>query len=188
VHLRVVAIATLGLALTVALPAQAAAPRLIVIHGEGLTHPIVLTDWWGNLALMGGDAVHTFAWQLRDRPYFELALFWDPKWDMYVRNGNSLEDIAPNQADQEGRFYPATGTDQAIMALDGALFMPARAWRLSADSLEILARAGVPVRSEPPSGLTLALGPFSVLATLLIVAGGIAAVAVGRRLVAQQIR
>jgi hypothetical protein len=188
VHLRVVAIATLVLALTVALPAQAAAPRLILIHGEGLAHPIVLTDWWGNLALMGGDAVHTFPWQLRDRPYFELALFWDPKWDTYVRDGNRLESITPNQADQWGRFYSATGAEQAIMTLDGVPFMPPRAWRLSADSLEILSRAGVPVRSEQPSGLTLALGPFSALATLLIVAGGIAAAALGRRLVAQQRR
>jgi hypothetical protein len=109
-----------ALALAVAGPAQAAAPRLIMISGEPLAEPILLDDAEEVFALyqaffFEGDPVARIA--LQGRPSLRLALFWDNAlWEPYVRDGR-LAELRPTDANQFGRFYPAVGGEPALVDL-----------------------------------------------------------------------
>jgi hypothetical protein len=122
----------------VAGPAQAAAPRYILVSGPGLKHPATLGNWTENLAFVT-SLLHarrpTSGWR-DNRLRYDLALFWGvpakpvPTW--------------PNEASQHGWFYPATGGRRAVVKLrvSGEDFPRVATPR----TLRILARHGVPTR------------------------------------------
>ncbi len=122
----------------VAVPAQAAAPRYILVSGPGLQRPATLGDWTENLAFVT-SLLHarrpTSGWR-DNRPRYQLALFWGvPAKPVPTR---------PSAANQHGWFYPATGGRRAVVELrvSGEDF-PRVA---TAETLRILARHGVPTR------------------------------------------
>jgi hypothetical protein len=127
-----------------AAPAQAAAPRLVMVSGTPLAKPVLLSDWDEITTLYGmlvnGPAAPS---ELRGgRPSLQLALFWDAnRWDPYVRDGR-LGSLRPEQANQFGRFYPAVPGGPALVELPGVGTWPKR---VSPQALAILARHGVPV-------------------------------------------
>jgi hypothetical protein len=137
-RLRLAPLALLVL-LAIAAPAQAAAPRYILVSGPGLQRPVMLDSWRENLDLImatvnaqKADAAALAG--LHSRPRFDLALFWGwrasrPKW--------------PSQTTQHGSFYPARGTAPAVVVL---LAGGARPPRLATpEFLAILKRHHVPV-------------------------------------------
>ena len=85
-------------------PANAAAPRYILISGPGLSKPVLLSDWNENLNLMlaFANAPRARSAALRGlatRPRFELALFWGVPDKPVPTN--------PAKANQFDWFYPA---------------------------------------------------------------------------------
>lgn len=103
-------------ALLVRVVALAAAPRYIVAHGGTLKAERVLADWEANLRLLtqskSGAVVPPV--HLAGREYVELGFFWGPEWAEYADRTNAA---APplDQANDSGRFYPATPSDPAVL-------------------------------------------------------------------------
>ena len=149
-HLRVVRLLAILLGLSaaavIAVPAQAAAPRYILVSGAYLPRPVTLGDQGENVRLFSlllhADRPSP-GWQA-NRTGYDLALFW------IVMGARPTQ---PAKADQHGWFYPATGGRRAVIKLliDGQDFprvVPPKA-------LSILSRHGIPTRSAPaPSAST----------------------------------
>jgi hypothetical protein len=133
--------ASAAVALTLATPANAAAPNYILVNGAGLPKPILLANWQENMQLLiavanapraRGNAVAG----LTVRPRFDLAEFWH--WGGRPRPTN------PAQASQHGTFYPAHGSKAPLIVLTvQGITVPRIA---PASVLEALHRHGVPVR------------------------------------------
>jgi len=129
------------LVLVLASSAQAAAPNYIVVSGPGLARPSVLSNWKENLVLLlalahARKASGITIRRLVHRPRFDLAEFWG--W-----SGRTPPTSAKG-ANQHGQFYPAHGTEPAVvvMTADGVTIP-----RLAPTSLmRILARHSVPIR------------------------------------------
>jgi hypothetical protein len=99
--------------LAVATPAQAAAPRYIMVSGPGLKKPVMLANWRQNLAVMmemvnGRKLDPEQRATLPGRPRLRLSLFWG--WPAHPRP------TRPSQTDQVGWFYPAQGVFPAVVA------------------------------------------------------------------------
>jgi hypothetical protein len=140
--LRATAIAGAIAGLALAASAHAAAPNYMLIHGPGLPKPILLPRWSENGAVLSTLVQAPYARpqlvrQLRSRPRLGIALFWG--WSDRPRP------TSPGAANQRGWFYPADGSQPAVVALrvngiDKPRLAPPR-------SLRILARYGVPIRT-----------------------------------------
>lgn len=131
--------------LVVAAPAQAAAPRILIISGKPLRHQVVISDW-PNIATITRSSPGmrpTPRRQLADRPHMTISMFWGPQWSDYLRSGKPATALRPKQADQVGRFYPAWRGRPAVLDL------PWAGWpqRATAKALAILHRSGVPTNT-----------------------------------------
>jgi hypothetical protein len=178
---RLLVVASLGLlaALLAALPAQAAFPRLILVSGPKLEKAIIFDDLHdiANLTLPVGQAASVPREQVRGRPYFRLSLFWgDDLWEPYVREGR-LDELRPEQANQEGRFYPAYKGHAAVIDL----LVNGRAGpkRAPQKMLATLARHGVPTSLPAEPGDQgrwpwVLGGVLAGMASLLLLAGVVA--------------
>jgi hypothetical protein len=135
-------VAVSAMVLVSASPAQAAAPKYILVSGPRLERPILLDDWNENLALLSavaesprarGRAVRGLA----RRPRFDLAEFW--VW------GYDLPPTRPREADQHGSFYPAHRSKPPVVVLrvDGRKIPRL----VPTEALTILARHHVPLRT-----------------------------------------
>jgi hypothetical protein len=125
-------------------PAQAAYPRLILISGAGLEKRVVLdqVDEIVRLTTAIATAPSVPHEEVEGRAYFRLSLFWgDDLWEPYVREGR-LDELRPEQANQEGRFYPSyRGREAVIDLLASGRPGPKRAPK---EALAIFVRNGVP--------------------------------------------
>jgi len=100
-----------------AAPAQAAAPRYILVTGPGLVSPVLLGNWTQNLRLMmetvsapALDAERQPALAHRVRLRLALFLGWPAK---PKPNG-------PSQANQFGWFHPASDDAPVVIAVVAA--------------------------------------------------------------------
>lgn len=175
-------------------PAAAAAPRILLISGPPLSWPVILDDWEENLRLMGAisDAATLQPEALEGRPYLHLAYFWGPEWDTYIQAGKPAAALRPEDGNQHGRFYPATGDQPAIVTFDVIPGPGVPIRQITPDGLAILQRHGVPVRLDQAvpaqigavawtwarSALQL---PALALGTGVLLAGGLATLAWRRR-------
>lgn len=125
--------------------AEAAAPRLIMVSGPPLSSPVTLSNWneiGSFVQAVANESPAVGRASLTGRPSLLLALFWDARiWEPYVRQGR-LASLRPDQANQFGRFYPATDGRPAAIDLPWAGRWPKQ---LNAAALAILERHGVPV-------------------------------------------
>jgi hypothetical protein len=133
------------LALGLVAPAQAAAPRLIMVSGEPLTGPILISDAEQVFELyqsfFQGQPVERGA--LEGRRSLRLGLFWDNAlWEPYVREGR-LDELTPERANTVGWFYPAADDRPALVDVPGYGSWPKVA---NERTLGILEGSGVPVR------------------------------------------
>jgi hypothetical protein len=137
----------LGAIAVLAPVAHAAAPRVLLFWGGLLgDRVIIMDDWEANLRLLTTIDTDTGAQleDLQDRPYVEVAEFWGPRWDAYVRSGEPLEALRPEQGNGVGRLYPAVGGQPPVYVGSGILVGP-----LGAEGSRILAAYAVPVSLEP---------------------------------------
>jgi hypothetical protein len=135
------------LALGFVTSAEAAAPRLIIVSGEPLTDPILISDAEQVFELyqsfFQSQPVERDA--LEGRRSLRLGLFWDSTlWEPYVREGR-LDELTPERANQVGWFYPAVGDRPALVDVPGYGSWPKLA---NETALGILAASGVPVHRE----------------------------------------
>ncbi len=139
--------------------AQGAWPRLLMVHGGSLEKAIVVHDWDGIREIFHPASVEDSEPVVR--PSLELTLFWGPKWNQYVEEGEPLEKLKPEDAKMDiivptkGRFYPSCGDSAAIFALSTFKFGPDRdvskvvqVWQVSAAGLAVFERFDVPVRLD----------------------------------------
>ena len=119
-----------------------AAPEIIMVHGSALPQPRVISTWKENHALLlsvSGRAPFPFT-ALDERPALRLALFWGSWWRSTAESPERLRALRPEQASQRGTFYPATGSEPALMIVGQT------AGVVSDSGLAILRRHGVPIR------------------------------------------
>ncbi|MBA3441597.1 MAG: hypothetical protein H0T92_17190 [Pyrinomonadaceae bacterium] len=140
-----------------AIPVEAAAPRLLMIYGKQLPKPIILANWQENQRLMSAitEEAKVTPEELKGRPYLEVALFSGLEWVRYVDQGKPLDKLRPKQASQHGRFYPAVGDAAPIMTFKSLPGPGPLTRRVDAKGVEILAGHGIPVRldatNKPPA-------------------------------------
>jgi hypothetical protein len=135
----------IALALAVAGPATAAAPRLIMVDGRLLDGRVLVSDGEDAFelyqAFFEGKAVDRSG--LTGRQSLRLGLFWDNRlWEPYVQEGR-LRELRFEQANQVGRFYPATDGRPALVDVPGEGRWPRTA---NGTALRILEAHGVPIR------------------------------------------
>jgi hypothetical protein len=129
--------------------ADAAAPWLIIVDGSALGEPVVLDDWNENAALMSGIATRAdmALHDLEQRPYFDVALFWGPDWQSVSGDGEAINRLDAGQANQHGRFYPATPTEPAVFSLNATSSSGGGTLRwVAPGALEVLGSRGIPVQ------------------------------------------
>ena len=108
--MRHAVVAAVAVAVALVPPAQAAAPRYVLVTGPGLTRPALLDDWTDNLRWLLAVANARRAPLPRPAsPRYDLALFWGvPKRPVPTR---------PQDASQHGWFYPRTAARRALVDL-----------------------------------------------------------------------
>jgi hypothetical protein len=136
-----------ALALLLATSTDAAAPRLIMVSGEPLADPILVSTAEEAFELYEsfyeGRPVERS--RLEGRPSLRLGFFWDNAlWEPYVRAGR-LGELKPEQANQVGQFYPAVGREPAAVDIPAVGKWPKMA---SATTLRMFEARGVPVRLD----------------------------------------
>lgn len=163
-------------ALVPALPAIAAAPRLIMIYGGSLSHPIILDDWEENLTLMtaASEDAELAALDLAGRPSFQVAYFWGPTWADYVAAGKPIQALGPEDANQHGRFYPAVGSARPLLTFEDSVRT------LSPEGVAVLARHGVP--TSYLASRAFIPGPVAALIAVFVAMGLLALSAVRSRI------
>ncbi len=139
-----------------ALPAAAAAPRLVMVYGNGLPQPVILSSWEENGTLLSAatEAADISPESLAGRPYFRLAFFWGLQWDEYVGSGKLLSELKPDQANQYGRYYPATSSSSAVLTFDSIPGSGALTRWLDPRGVAVLVRHGIPSQAAVSTDLS----------------------------------
>jgi hypothetical protein len=131
-------------ALVLASTVEGAAPRYILISGQGLARPVLLASWEENGKLLAAlvnarRANEKTVRRLRERPRLRLGLFWGSSEKRPTRQ---------NDANQKGWFYPTWRSQPAVIDL---LVNGVRVPRIApVRVLRIFARHGVPTRATAP--------------------------------------
>jgi hypothetical protein len=129
---------------------QSAAPWIVIISGSLVKQGVILDRWEQNLRFMLAvkDGVDIDPGSLIGRPHLDLSLYWGPDWKKYMEQSGRPETLSPNQSNQRGRFYPAVGSNPAVVELDSSQTRAPRYRSVSADGLMLLTNLGVPTRVE----------------------------------------
>lgn len=163
-------------------PAAAAAPWITMVSGDDLAQPRFITGFDRNLQLLLALNTSVDPASLRDRLHLTLALFWGDAWRDYLQQGKPLSALRTADAWQLGEYYPATGSEPAVINLHGSGRGPLI---VDAAGLAILRQYGVPTTAAHSSGTVLpdsgAPRPAAILAfsTFLL---ALAALVIGWRL------
>jgi hypothetical protein len=119
-----------------------AAPEIIIVYGEPLRERRVIADQSENLRLL--ESVDRRARRppilVGRRQVLWLALFWGPEWRATALSPERLRALRPEQANQRGMFFPATGDVPAVLSVGATVGV------VSDSGLAVLSRHGVPVR------------------------------------------
>ena len=126
---------------------NAAGPWCIIVYGDLVPQRALMTDFTENQLFLGtietsGGASSA---SLSDRPYAYLALYWGLDSATYARKEEACAEKRPQATDAQGRFYPARGSERALVLLSPYYGL---ARPVSAVGLEILAQHGVPTRVD----------------------------------------
>ena len=142
-RLLAVLLAVLAIAATAG-PAQAAAPRIVIVSGKPLAHRIAIANWHAIFVVVSDVSNGRVAprKELAGRPRLRLSLFWGPGWNDFLDAGGRATSLRPSQADQVGWLYPARRGRPALIDLPWAGRWP-RA--VPARARAMLGRYGVPL-------------------------------------------
>lgn len=145
---------------------DAAAPQLVLVYGDLLPERVVLADWEENARFMDSivSEVEESPDDLDDRHFLHLAFFWGEAWAEALAGGELPVNLAPEQANQHGKFYPATEDRVALVWLESVPGSPAGLRRVAPDGIAILKDHGVPVQVEDSAR--------AVISFFCLIAGG----------------
>jgi hypothetical protein len=129
-------------------------PRAVVIYGAPLRERIVLFGWPTTMRFMGGLALAsnpTAPAPSPDRRSLGIALFWSAAGTGVPMPPDSaaFAQLHPALADQHGRFFPARGSEPALVTLEPMIRRAGvrTTWApMLQDGLALLAERGVPTR------------------------------------------
>lgn len=124
-------------------PAPFGGPEIIIFHGGVFGKSVPVATWEENqFLLVGGRQNEGISadtkLHLGTRPRIELALFWGSWWHDVARDSARLAALAPAMASQAGVFYPAAGSEPALIAVGAIL------GTVSDSGLAVLRRHGIP--------------------------------------------
>jgi hypothetical protein len=143
---RVLLLIVAGLtAVAVAAPAaQAAAPRIVIVSGKPMAHQIAISSWTAIFRIIEpvASAPNVKRTKLVGRPRLRLSMFWGPRWVDYLAAGHRAAALHPQDADQQGNFYPAWHGRPAAIELPWAGSWPRL---VPAKALAILKHYRIPV-------------------------------------------
>jgi|SRR4030095_4256942 hypothetical protein len=111
---------TLVLALLLLVPTHAAAPSIIMIYGDPLERPLVITRNIDGVGFLfggydRGQSATVAVADLKDRRFVKVAIYWGGGWwKKYVEDGEPLSTLRPEEANQHGRLYLPTATEPAV--------------------------------------------------------------------------
>lgn len=134
-------------AVPISVPEKLAAPEIVIFADDRLARRIAIAGWEPNHRWLAQTVLlrpdqRPLSSELAQRSSITIALFWGAHWRAYT-HPESLRVLAPERANQHGRFYPAVGSRGAVVDI-GTL-------RGISDSGVALLRAhGVPVRVQRP--------------------------------------
>ena len=128
-----------------------AAPEIVMLHGGSLRERVVIADWSTNHRLLAGLVPQASVPEsvLRNRPYFDVALFWGTEWKSHSESPERLRSLQPTQGNQFARLYPAHGKAPALFVFRAGLagMVPRAPYRsVSPDARDLLAKYGVRLR------------------------------------------
>jgi hypothetical protein len=156
---------TIAVVFMASLSSLAAGPRIIMIHGDPLTRPVILDNFQENLDLLHATAndAGISSKELANRPFLEMELFAGPYWVRFAEANNLQDTLDPNSSDSRARYYPAVDGNEAIMAYEAGLPR-----RVDASGLVILQRHGIPLtlKAQTSSVVTLSILVFNCLLIL----------------------
>ncbi|HET7130572.1 MAG TPA: hypothetical protein VFJ93_16015 [Gaiellaceae bacterium] len=74
-----------------------------------MVHQIAISNWTAIFRVVEpvASAPNVKRAQLVGRPRLRLSMFWGPRWVDYLAAGHSAAALRPQDADQQGSFYPA---------------------------------------------------------------------------------
>jgi hypothetical protein len=124
--------------------ARAAAPRIVIVSGKPMAHQIAIVNWTAIFRVVEpvASAPNVKRAQLAGRPRLRLSMFWGPRRVDYLAAGHRAAALRPQDADQQGSFYPAWHGRPAAIDLPWAGSWPRV---VPAKALAILKRYRVPV-------------------------------------------
>jgi hypothetical protein len=127
--------------------AQAAAPWLILVTGESFEGRAYLNsnESFRIYDEVANSKTTVSRTKVEDRLFLDLALFWGSNG-----RGRPTTSLRAEDANQHGRFYPATDDEPAAVYLP--LVEHPNPSQAGTKLLSILARHGVPVRLKAESG------------------------------------
>jgi hypothetical protein len=134
-----------GLTAVVLAPAaQAAAPRIVIVSGKPMAHQIAISNWTAIFRIIEpvASAPNVKRALLVGRPRLRLSMFWGPGWVDYLAAGHRAAALRPQDADQQGSFYPAWHGRPAAIELPWAGSWPRL---VPAKALAILKHYRIPV-------------------------------------------
>jgi len=122
-------------------------PEIIIFHGGVLGKAVPVATWNENqMLLVNGrqnDRISADTkFYLGTRPRIELALFWGSQWRDVARDPARLAALTPAMANQVGSFYPAAGSEPALIAVGAIL------GTMSDSGMAVLKRHGIPTAIE----------------------------------------
>ncbi|CAN5739875.1 hypothetical protein BH11GEM1_BH11GEM1_24640 [soil metagenome] len=127
-------------------PAAFGGPEIILFHGGVLGRIVPIATWDENQVLLVNGRQERISadtkFHLGARPRIELALFWGNWWRDVARDPARLATLTPAMAGQSGAFYPAAGSEPALIAVGAIL------GTLSDSGLAVLKRHGIPTSLE----------------------------------------
>jgi hypothetical protein len=128
----------------VAPAAQAAAPRIVIVSGKPMAHQIAISNWTAIFRIIEpvASAPNVKRTKLVGRPRLRLSMFWGPRWVDYLAAGHRAAALRPQDADQQGSFYPAWHGRPAAIDLPWAGSWPRL---VPAKALATLKDYGIPV-------------------------------------------
>lgn len=124
---------------------------LLIVYGAQLERRVILADQAENTQFMLGlsRAPNVAVKDLENRPYVDVALFWQfSMWSDSWARTKEYDRIPIHAAEQHGRFYPRYGPELALFAFDSMSFQVAAHDRfrvVHSDAARIFAKRGIPV-------------------------------------------
>ena len=115
-------------------------PQIMLFHGSGLGEPVAIAGVAQTKAFLDSlEPIEDGDLTLDERPWIEVALFWNPRWAVCARDPACPDRLALRDAEERATYYPGWRATRAVFSRgngDGVVG-PA--------GLQLLEERGIPV-------------------------------------------